>query len=63
MSEFQHTNGTWVVKNGGMLGFGKTRDAAWSRAGAGSGGRVDDIFLAGHEWDALIQFIKDGHAD
>lgn len=58
MSEYQATNGTWVIRNGGMLGFGPTREAAGKRAGYGSGGRVTDIFLSPAEWEALEEFMK-----
>lgn len=63
MPEYQHSNGTWVVKNGNHLGFGATRDEAWVRSGATTAGRVDDIFLDFKEWEALIQFVKSGLAD
>ncbi|UVT31269.1 nuclease [Microbacterium phage Marcie] len=60
MGSFVASNGTYVVRNGGHLGFGASRDAAWARAGGGSGGRVDDIFLSFDQWQALEEFFAAG---
>lgn len=63
MSAYKARNGVWVVRNGRMLGFGETEQAAWGRAGAGPNPMVTDISLSGDEWDALVEFIKGEHSD
>lgn len=56
------SNGVHVVRNGGYLGFGTTRDAAWARAGAGPDPLVTDIFLTPEQWQALEEFVLAKHS-
>jgi len=59
---FLASNGVHVVRNGGCLGFGATRDAAWARAGAGPNPLVTDIFLTPEQWQALEEFFLAEHS-
>jgi hypothetical protein len=56
MSEtFQASNGKYVARNGGYLGFGDTAQEAERRA---NDGQPLGHFLFGDEWAALTEFTR-----
>lgn len=51
--EHRAPNGIWVVRNGGGLGFGKTKAEAWEHVLHGN-----QSHITGYEMDALIDWAQ-----